>query len=258
MKLLEILAASASLAGLVLADAAPESQTCPRKEEETVDLFSEPGFCEPLTGLEPSSEHSPWTHKPECVKPLYGRGSIPGEDKRFCVFTNANFRRGQGISVITSFDVAERMRKSGPLSDRDRTEIDGADAEFMANKPYEIREDPVRGKGLFATRPLKPGQTILIDYPLLLVMTDAVVSLTRKQFEDPQWRAILQLPKKSRDLARSLAKHKHDDEVVSILKTNAISQSYGQGVAYLALLPLAAVRIFFLSFFFQLYRSLPP
>src|SRR3569833_773845 len=64
-----------------------EIDTCPRPIDES------------------ATDWRPWTHRPHCINPV----DDLTDDPQFCIFSDASFRFGRGISVLTSPEIAADM-----------------------------------------------------------------------------------------------------------------------------------------------------
>lgn len=187
------------------------------------------------------SQHGPWTHEPRCY---YPSSSLPGRagEQEVCIFTDAAFRSRTGISIITTPDVADYLLGLGVLGqDSSSQTFQDKASGSRPVRPYELRELPSRGIGLYANTSLEPGEVILVDTPALIVAQQALQTLTREDRQDAQWTAVLRLPDNTRRSVRGLAKARGGDELDAVLRVNAVGQSYGNDIRHLALLPRMAV-----------------
>src|ERR1700748_632808 len=60
---------------------------------------------------ESSESYFPWTHKPVCTEYLDDIGS------KLCVYTNATFSNGRGVSIFTTPQIAEKFASLPPFRD---------------------------------------------------------------------------------------------------------------------------------------------
>lgn len=88
---------------------------------------------------------------------------------------------------------------------------------------------------------IEAGQVIFTDSPLFITLREALHDLPREKRQELQWRGVLQLSRESQKLFRGLTTSRGGDEIDDILQTNAIGVTLGDGNAYLALMPKAAV-----------------
>ena len=205
-----------ALAALLAAGA-----TCPRSQ---------------LQGAPRTGGHEPWTHAAYCA-----RAYEPGREP-VCVFTDADFHRGQGISIVTRRDTAAKLVEEGLLG---RPPRHGASADVPAVPKYEAAEREGSGIGLFV-RPsevIRAGERVLVDYPTFVngQVGDSIPPDIRRYL---QWKAMLQLPGETRRRSRDLAKSQgvFVDEIENVLGTNAFTHEKG-GALHDVLFPEAAVGL---------------
>jgi hypothetical protein len=171
-----------------------------------------------LQPSEPSARYSPWTSDPYCIQP---KGH-----KEYCVFSDALFGSGQGISVIAQKEsgmklAANELQRPGISPD-----------DVTPEEKYEILERPGRGYGLFVKRDkvVEAGEIILVDAPLLLVADEVWESFPLEERLELEWMAVMQLPKRSRQRLLSLASsmEKGTDKVDNVVATNSFRQAHGE------------------------------
>jgi hypothetical protein len=203
---------------------------CPAQKRSLAALHA---IC-PLAVFERSTENPPWTHEPFCVE------SDNKWNDHFCVYTNADFRFGRGISIITDGEGAEKIAWESAVGVKE-LQVPSPSAK---EAPYMAREQPGRGVGLFVNDgvTIKAGRTILVDYPLVVVNREAMGWVKPDDFEELQWLAVLQLSNYSQRRIRNLARSRGSsmDEISDIMKTNSIGQSFGEA-RHLSIFPDVAV-----------------
>lgn len=196
------------------------------------------------TGTCPSSSSSllPWSHAPFCPAPT--DPNIGGEDPDDCVFTYASFRGNQGLSLITSPDlatsIAAYLDDSG-VQERYRNHPSSPQAppSQTARKPegYAIRKLRGRGLGVVATRAYARHETVMIGHPALLVRFDYLNSDrfdARAQGRMLE-RAVRQLPEETRNfIYHDLAKSTGGEPIRDAIRTNAFGVEI-EGVNHMAL-----------------------
>lgn len=162
--------------------------------------------------------HEPWTHAPNCLP-------SNGKVHRLCVYTDAEFNNGQGLSIVAAPHVVEKM-----------VEQDLLRYEGVTKSPaikYEAIEKPGLGIGLYvkASEDYKAGEIIMREYPTLIFPSGSVDSISSEALDMLRWRALLQLPDTARQRTRALARSikVHKDEIVDILDTNAFTHQKGGG-----------------------------
>jgi hypothetical protein len=188
----------------------------------------------PAVTLERASDFWPWTHAPFCLR------SKNKWNDDFCVYTNADFRSGRGISIIAEMETAMRIARESAAGIPELQSASNAIEEV----PYEEREDLERGVGLYAKKDhsIKAGRTILVDYPSIAIHREALMWFSPEDREELQWLAVLQLPDESRRRVRGLSRQGGESDAVSdIMKTNSIGQKFGED-RFLSIFPAIAVR----------------
>lgn len=188
--------------------------TCPRALDDNV-------------GFGPLS-WAPWTHRPYC------------SDAQYCVFTNSAFRGNHGISVITTPEIVASS-PSLLLKLTGTTEAQNAAAAAPVT-PYEVRDIPGKGKGLFATRRIPRGEIFLEDYPSVLADVEFPSRVRRSEGQVLLLRAMEQLanPEEVFSLARSSTTGTPVQE--DVMRTNSFAITVGER-SRMALFPKISVSI---------------
>lgn len=132
----------------------------------------------------------PWTHAPIC----YHSDSSPSSPSHLelCVYTNASFASGRGISIFTTPALARSFSLLPAFTDPSSI----AHANEGHSSPGYVTTLPGRGKGLLASRDLKRGEAITVNTPLLLVYREDVLETPVRERYLRQ--AVEQLPEWSR------------------------------------------------------------
>jgi len=167
--------------------------------------------------------HEPWTNAPFCVKTEAG-------NHKLCVFTDAGFHFGQGISILATPEVAESFVNNG-LFNKSKSGI-------LLSNTTETKYEAINRSGLGIGLFVKPGQrysageVIVVDYPTVILPSGADDSMNPDLLGDLRWKALLQLPAVARARTRALAqsKDKFMDEVTNIFETNAFTHEKGGGL----------------------------
>jgi len=206
------------------------SQSCPKSQIQP--SFPEPG-------------HHPWTHPPHCEL------VSPAGDE-LCVFTDANYHGGQGLSIVARPEVVknllgDRMFQRGRYdTPRGMGEVGGGGEGREGKVKYEALERPGMGVGLFVKsgQSYEAGEVILVDYPTLMLPAEGFEGADLGVLEGLAWKGLLQLPEGGRGLTRGLARSKKGwaivDEIVDVVDTNAFAHEKG-GAVHNIIFPLAAV-----------------
>ncbi|KAF4637562.1 hypothetical protein G7Y89_g544 [Cudoniella acicularis] len=167
----------------------------------------------------------PWSFDPLCTPVLEKL------DSEVCVYTNASFGMGRGISILTTPAIAKKFASLPPF--QDELAIKKAD---IAGKPWSTRQIEGKGIGMIASRDLKRGDLITSTTPVLLVYPSSF--LRSSIMELLLRRAIEQLPRSSQDAYLNLATIFGDEavKIQDVLKANTFEVQVG-GVMHLAVFP---------------------
>ncbi|KAM7219443.1 hypothetical protein V8F06_005177 [Rhypophila decipiens] len=108
---------------------------------------------------------------------------------------------------------------------------------------YIETERPGSGIGLYvkSSQSYKAGEIIMREYPTLIVASGISDSIQPQVLDMLRWKALLQLPRTTRQGIRALAQSHvmHKDEIVDIVDTNAFTHEKG-GAVYDLIFPEAA------------------
>ncbi|OAP57253.1 hypothetical protein AYL99_07991 [Fonsecaea erecta] len=185
-----------------------------------------------LSNDEPASttDHSPWSFKPVCTDHLDELGD------QLCVYTDATFSSGRGISIFTTPRIAQEFAALLPFQDPSALSSRGINPDRNADRPWYTTPIPGKGMGMLASRPLKRGDLITAHTPSLLAHMENVLSTAER--ERFLRLAVDQLPAASRDEYFSLAKIYGEPSVVvqDVVKANAFEMQVG-GQMHLAVFP---------------------
>ncbi|EXJ65097.1 hypothetical protein A1O7_01437 [Cladophialophora yegresii CBS 114405] len=172
---------------------------------------------------EDPTSYFPWTHKPICTK-----DADDDPEDQFCVYTNASFSNGRGISIFTRPAIAREFASLPPFQDPTALSSNGINLDSNAKDlPWYTAFVPGKGMGMFASRPLHRGDLITAYTPCL------VTHIGDLRFTDDRERmlrlAINQLPPATTDAYLALAKVYDEPEVVAqdILKANGFEMKLG-------------------------------
>lgn len=167
----------------------------------------------------------PWTHEPVCTQFLESVGS------ELCIYTNASFSNGRGISIFTTPSIAEQFSKLLPFEDA--AVLDGVN---NPGGPWYTKELPGKGTGLIAGRELARGDLVTAYTPVLLVNKDRILSTRDRELLLRI--AVDQLPSASRDAYLKLSTIFGNPAFIvqDVLKANNFEMQLG-GEMHLALFP---------------------
>ncbi|KAB5550790.1 hypothetical protein GE09DRAFT_149545 [Coniochaeta sp. 2T2.1] len=167
------ISAHADLRGSTIQAVRPNSEQCGWPSNVALKAHDHRACALPMD--ENSHSWSPWTYRPYCAGTQY------------CVFTNSMFRGNNGVSIITTSEIAA---SSPDLVAKLTSARAGADP---AEPPYTVRDIPGKGKGLFATRRIARGDVFMEDYPSVLADVEFPGKVRRDQGQLILQRAIEQL-----------------------------------------------------------------
>jgi len=198
-------------------------------------------ICPPISKNSPaerSNDWAPWTRKPLCVR------AHNAHDKTYCTFSSSSFRRGQGINIITTLEGAADVTSA--IHDPYFSWIPGIQSADPAivdrheNSTWEIQDMQEKGKGVIALRDIQPGEVIIVDYPVL-----AVLSTFKQDIEGRQWRKLIEravesLPEPS--LLFNLAHTSGGEIVDDVIRTNNYGVAFDDH-QYMGIFPKVSVGI---------------
>jgi hypothetical protein len=169
--------------------------------------------------------------------------SVPAD----CVFTLATFRGNQGISLITTPDLAASL--AGYLDDSDisprlRRQLSDSGAHQQEDTTtYEVRDIPGRGKGLVAKHGIAKYDIVMAGFPVLVIRLDFINEdhHTPRQKRRMMERSVAQLPPAQKKSIMALARNTGGDPIMDVLRTNGFGVEI-EGVQHLALFTDGSVR----------------
>jgi hypothetical protein len=168
----------------------------------------------------------PWTHAPSCTEIL------PKAGDKLCIYSNASFSNGRGISIFTTPSIADAFLALPPLSSA---------VPELNPRTGAWHTAPLEGKGIgmLASMGLSRGDIISSNSPLLLVYPENDLSTAER--EEFLKIAVEQMPEESKKAYYELSGIYGDERmrVQDRLKANAFEMQVG-GVMHLALFPEAS------------------
>ncbi|KEF59923.1 uncharacterized protein A1O9_04771 [Exophiala aquamarina CBS 119918] len=198
------------------------------------DIIIESASSQEDQGQETSDSYFPWTHKPICGEALSESGD------QFCIYTNASFSNGRGISILTTVAVAEEFAALPLFQDATALSSKGINVDTAADeRPWYTAALPGKGIGMLASRPLQRGDLITAYTPSLLAHVGD--SLFTEERERLLRLGLDQLPSTSREAYLALAKFYDEPDVVAqdVLKANGFDMQVG-GLKHGAVFPEAS------------------
>jgi hypothetical protein len=157
-----------------------------------------------------------------------------------CVFTLSAFRGNQGVSLITTPQLAASLAdqlddsRVSPVS-RDQLASTGQ-SQPNDKIAYEVREIPGRGKGVIAKRKFEEHETIMVGYPVLIIRLDFINEdrYSRRQKRQMMEASVGQLSQEQRKSIQSLARSTGGEPILDALRTNGFGVEI-DGIQHLAL-----------------------
>lgn len=175
-----------------------------------------------------SSHFLPWTHQPVCTD------AVKGITAPLCVFTNASFATGRGMSIITTAEIASEFLSLPPLSSAATSS--GVNIE-PSNQPWQAESIPNKGIGLVATESIASG-SLVAAYQPVVVVHPAISRVTEP--EGLIRLAVDQLPSKTASDFLNLSTHLNKPGLIcqDILKSNSFELSIGSAqTMHMAIVP---------------------
>jgi hypothetical protein len=175
---------------------------------------------------EPGSNHGPWTHRPICTEVLKSLNS------KLCVYTDANFSNGRGISIITTPETAEEFAALPAF--QDPAALDGIN---VFSGAWYTQTLPEKGMGMLAKKQLKFKDPVTAYTPAFVPLLDGE-ALTTVEREKLYRVAVYQLPEATREAYLQLAYvyGQPNVRVQDIVKANTFQLEIG-GRNHLAVFP---------------------
>jgi hypothetical protein len=177
---------------------------------------------------EKTSYSGPWTKSPTCIP----EESSPST---YCVYTNDTFANGRGISFFTSPSIAEQILALPAFTKKDLH----SNVNQFDDPPWEVKNIPGRGNGLFATRTLHRGDEILASTPVGVFQSDALVPDFELDYVYLHT-AFIHLPKSTQQLYLGTMAGSQGDPIMERINTNAFSGEF-DGLPHFLMYPETAV-----------------
>jgi hypothetical protein len=182
-----------------------------------------------LRGSKPNAEKSPWTRKPECHRNSH-------ENLSLCVFTDAGFNQGRGISILTDESTAKMMSTLPAFGEHARTHT------RAEPPPYVVRALPGRGIGVIANRTIELGDQIMAYTATTIINGGAIGGPGGLEYLKLLHKAVDHLPSHSRATWLDLAAHFREDDIyIEKINTNGFSEHFNEQEHYVVI-PEIAVR----------------
>lgn len=205
----------------VIIQSAPDKSSELVANVQTINLIGFAGRRETVTS------YAPWTHRPICTDTLPSLGS------KLCVYTNASFSNGRGISIFTTPKIAEEFAYLPAFQDTQVLQQLGVNIDSGS---WYTKELSGKGVGMVAKKSLKFKDRVTAYTPALLAHLESDLSTMERE---KYFRvAVYQLPDVTRDMYLKLATVYGDPRVrvQDIVKANTFQLQIG-GQNHLAVFP---------------------
>ncbi|KAF2438986.1 SET domain-containing protein [Karstenula rhodostoma CBS 690.94] len=174
----------------------------------------------------------PWTHAPTCLPLVLPVEPHGGRHGTYCVYTNAAFNDGRGISIVSSPESAAELAREVWETGVGRERAEGG--------LWEARDVEGKGVGLFAKRPIDSGETVILESPVVVVAREVLGSVSSSRRRVLLERAVGQLPERTREMVTALSRRGGESEVEDIVNVNAVGAKVWDGTSHLLVVPEAA------------------
>ena len=195
-------------------------QTCPLPLEDDIALEGDSGL---------------WDPEPRCFGAV---NHTDGDVRVNCIFASPTFRAGLGISLVTKPRVAANLLGAAAFDDRPWPLA--AQKRAVSGLPYEVTDVPGKGKGVVATRRIRKGEIVMVDFPALLIGVPVLESLREHHRRRLIKHALGWLPAQTREAIYELQRGS-GPEIDGILEKNTWSVLLEDDETHLALFPGIAV-----------------
>jgi hypothetical protein len=176
----------------------------------------------------------PWTNPPRCLRPKTS-DNVPDKNTQetiYCLYTSSTFHSSHGVSIITTPELASDLVSNNALSDRPFSP-----AFHRPTQPdtYKIVSIPHKGKGVIATRKIKRGEILMVDYPAVLMGVSFLEDVEGHHRRRLVRRGIELLPEETRNGVYALDRRGGNYLLDDIFAVNAVSVPVGEGEAGMGL-----------------------
>jgi len=182
-----------------------------------------------LTNASTSKDHVKWSEPVKCIPKN-------GSTTDYCVYTSSEFAGGRGISFFTTPAIIEKIKQLPAF-----TKVDvHKNAHSLEDPPWEIQYIHGRGNGIFATKQLHRGDTIITELPLGVYHADALAPDSELGYIYLHT-AFMQLPEPSQKLYLSTVGGS-GDPIMERVNKNSFGAEIS-GASHLLVYPETAVCI---------------
>ncbi|KAK4160572.1 hypothetical protein QBC43DRAFT_359285 [Cladorrhinum sp. PSN259] len=119
----------------------------------------------------PFPPHTPWTNRPFCDTLI----EKEGKEQEFCVYSSSSYNLNSGLSILTTPETAAGLATA--VSSNFKPHWDarvhlaekGVLDSNESTRPYKYIKMPGRGLGVVATRKIKQFETIMTNFPTVII-----------------------------------------------------------------------------------------
>ncbi|KAK1914467.1 hypothetical protein P3342_010456 [Pyrenophora teres f. teres] len=170
-------------------------------------------------------QHPVWSQRPVCQQ---------GYGKSYCTHTTVDARNGHGMSIIAMPVAADKISAA----------FQALGSNFLnSGSGLEVRSIQGKGKGLVTLKPIKKGDTILLESARIVASSQFPTTVTRAQGQTLFNTVLDQLPEADRSDILELDQSLGGSRIEDIMKTNAFACQLDDGHiddAYMCLFPSVA------------------
>lgn len=215
---------------------------CDRREQIFTDIFLKDqerehiGDISPLANVTAAAleyERSLWTYEPFCI-------DREGEKAGLCVYTNAHFANGRGISIVATPKEIIKVTQASIFKNSTQ------ELENHAEGARRYEQIPVPGKGLgnVANATFERGEKLQTFTPILAFQNEVMQHANEREKHLLQKMAVWRLPRDSRNMFMELLGHWGGDPYHDRINTNSFAAKLGEAEGdFWAVLPETSVNI---------------
>ncbi|KAK0738003.1 hypothetical protein B0T18DRAFT_334134 [Schizothecium vesticola] len=189
--------------------------------------------CSPVLDNTSPPPHHPWSYPPWCTPPA-GKASTAA---KLCTYTVTNLRgSSRGLSLLTTPYVAASLAPH--IQDPDVAWLEkqrGSRLFSASDGPFTITQAQNKGLGVFATRRIQEGETLMANTPILIRLTEQRHWRVRDVYTGLS-HASTRLPRREKQALLGLSRKEDGYVVDDILRTNGFHVTV-EGVDHTGLYP---------------------
>lgn len=137
------------------------------------------------------------------------------------------------MSLVTTPEVAAELTKDV---------FSHYETELLGEVAWTQKEVEGKGQGLFATRGIEAGETLILKSPVLFVSKEALTTPSRHRRHVLLETAVEQLPERTREMVMRLSRRGGEEDVLEdLINVNSVRVKVWEGTSHLVVVPEAAV-----------------